>query len=116
MADCTRETLVNRQIKTYLQWHSVMIDFAPNYSSKKKQPEMSEYRHRRQQRREVTEEHHGRRHHSASGSSVSSATRYEVTSTAVHSGSLNRGRDNYIRRHERHPSLETFKPNNSGRL
>ena len=80
------------------------------------QPEVSEYRHSRSQHRsEVTEEHHGhgggRRHHSAS----SSSTRYEVTSTAVRgghgSGSLTRNgqRDNY-RRHERHPSLETFKP------
>ena len=83
------------------------------------QPEVSEYRHSRSQHRsEVTEEHHGhgggRRHHSAS-----SSTRYEVTSTAVRgghgSGSLTRNgqhRDNY-RRHERHPSLETFKPNNA---
>ena len=83
------------------------------------QPELSEYRHSRSQHRsEVTEEHHGhgggRRHHSAS-----SSTRYEVTSTAVRgghgSGSLTRNgqhRDNY-RRHERHPSLETFKPNNA---
>ena len=77
---------------------------------------MSEYRHSRSQyRSEVSEEHHsGRRHHSAS-----SSTRYEVTSTAVRgghgSGSLTRNgqhRDNY-RRHERHPSLETFKPNNA---
>ena len=106
--------------------HTAQWDYAPIYSLKHyqqqqqhQQPEVSEYRHRRQQRREVHEEHHGRRHHSAS-SSASSATataaRYEVTSTAVHHGhgSLNR-RDNY-RRHERQASLETFKPNNSGRL
>lgn len=76
--------------------------------------EVSEYRHRRQhQRREVHEDRRGR-HHSATATSSSSTATYEVTSTAVRHDSLNR-RDNY-RRHERKASLETFKPNNSGRL